>query len=209
MCAVVITGLVVRRELAPTPARTEAVIPVKPLKGWERYIAGDERIGAHDAAVTIVEFSDFQCPYCRDFAETVDTVLARYGRNVRVVFRNFPLTGIHPFARAAAIAGECAARQGRFGEFHDFSFAHQDSLGLIGASETGHRIQIGDSASFAACVTDSLTLASIRADSTAGRSLAIAGTPTVLIGGLLYHGAPTTEETVRVIDSILAAGKHK
>lgn len=100
-CALIMTALVARRELWPrssAPQRTSAV------RDWRSYVGGNERIGPADAPVTIVEFSDFQCPFCRRFALVVDSVEARHPNDVQVVFRNFPIAAIHPFARPAALA---------------------------------------------------------------------------------------------------------
>ena len=83
--------------------------------------------GPADAWITIVEFSDFQCPYCATVQATLATVLPEYGTDVRVVFRNYPLA-MHSHARAIAIAAECAHAQGRFWQFHDLVFGGQQAL---------------------------------------------------------------------------------
>ena len=83
--------------------------------------------GPADAWITIVEFSDFQCPYCAAVQTTLATVLPEYGTDVRVIFKNFPLS-FHTYARTTAIAAECAHAQGRFWQFHDLVFGGQSAL---------------------------------------------------------------------------------
>jgi protein-disulfide isomerase len=83
--------------------------------------------GPADAWITVVEFSDFQCPYCSSVQTTLATVLPEYGTDVRVVFKNYPLP-FHSHARATAIAAECAQAQGRFWQFHDLVFGGQSAL---------------------------------------------------------------------------------
>jgi protein-disulfide isomerase len=83
--------------------------------------------GPADAWITIVEFSDFQCPFCATVQATLATVLPEYGTDVRVVFKNYPLT-FHTYARTTAIAAECAHEQGRFWQFHDLVFGGRSAL---------------------------------------------------------------------------------
>jgi protein-disulfide isomerase len=90
-------------------------------------VDGSPVLGPADAWVTIVEFSDFECPFCARVQTTLDTVLPEFGSDVRLVFKNFPLS-FHAYARPAAIAAECAHAQGRFWEFHDLVFAGQAAL---------------------------------------------------------------------------------
>jgi protein-disulfide isomerase len=93
-------------------------------------ISNDPRRGSADAPVTIVEFSDFQCPHCRTFhMEIFPTLQSFYGDNVRWVFVNKFFADGHQYAEKAAIGGECAARQGKFWEYADYVFAHQEELG--------------------------------------------------------------------------------
>jgi len=84
--------------------------------------------GTKDAAITIVEYSDFQCPYCQQFHETMKQVMETYAGNVRWVYRHFPLESIHPNARQAALGSECAAEQGKFWEYADATFSNQSQL---------------------------------------------------------------------------------
>jgi protein-disulfide isomerase len=79
------------------------------VKDWRRYATGGHRLGGESAGVTIVEFADFQCPFCRRFAASVDTMLRSKPGSLRIIFHQFPLTDVHPFALSMAIASECAS----------------------------------------------------------------------------------------------------
>ena len=87
--------------------------------------------GDQNAPITIVEFADYQCPYCKQAEATVAQVLKKYAGRVNVAFRDFPLTSIHPYAEKASEAARCAAQEGKFWEFHDALFASQSQAGRI------------------------------------------------------------------------------
>src|SRR5690349_23884305 len=125
-CALMITGLVVRRELfAPTAS---AVAEERNVGNW-RSAPGEGRvIGRNDAPKQIVAFSDFQCPYCAEARTQIDSILAR-NPGVSVVFRHLPIQSIHPHAFNAAVASECAGEQDRFRAFHDALFDAQAEIG--------------------------------------------------------------------------------
>lgn len=142
--------------------------------------------GNPDAPVTIVEFGDFECPYCHDAAPVLRRVVEESGGQVRLVFRHFPLFEVHPYALTAALAAEAAGEQGRFWDMHDLLFAHQDrlddtalahwaqKLGLDGASV------VGDAAQRFADV--------VERDYLAGSAAGVRGTPTVYVDGARYRG---------------------
>lgn len=191
LCAVVITGLAVRRELggaapAPAAAYTEQV---RPVRDWRGYAAG-ARIGPADAPVTIVEFSDFQCPYCRAMADRVRALRRANPGRVALVYRHFPLS-YHPHARPAAHASICADRQGRFEAFHDALFARQDSLGDTEWRRLAAATGVADRAAFERCMESGAALEQVERDVAAGKRLGISGTPAFLVNGaLITGGAP-------------------
>lgn len=126
LCAVVVTSVVVRREFfspEPAPHRYAAVT------NWADYAEDGHRSGPADASVTIVTFSDFQCPACRVLETNLQLLQARHPDRVAVVYRHLPLAS-HPFAIAAARASECAAAQQRFQEYRNALYARQDSIGV-------------------------------------------------------------------------------
>jgi protein-disulfide isomerase len=148
---------------------------------WEGYHNGGQALAESNAPkVTIVEFSDFQCPYCRRMADTLAGIAGSLGSNVRIIYRHLPLPN-HTHARTAAFASECAAASGKFAEYAKLLFAKQDSLGAIGWEELAMRVKISDTASFARCVRDSTYASRVRADEQAARRLGAYATPTILV----------------------------
>jgi protein-disulfide isomerase len=187
LCALVITGLVVRRELwpaAPPPARP----PVERVDDWAAYAATGHRTGPAAARVTVVEFSDFQCPFCRRLAPRLDSLRQRSPVPVAVVYRHYPLES-HPYAMAAARASECAAEQGRFREMHDALFSDQGAIGEKPWSGYARAAGVPDSAAFARCLAGDAGAGHIRADVAAGDRLGVSATPTVLVNQYRMVGA--------------------
>ncbi|WP_331074225.1 DsbA family protein [Longimicrobium sp.] len=189
LCAVTVTGLVVRRELfSPSPAAAAVEAESRTVAGWRSYAEG-QRIGPEDARVTIVEFSDFECPFCRETADRLRTIRARYPRDVALVYRHYPLP-YHENAVPAAKASVCAGRQGRFEEYHDALFAQQDSLGLIPWTRLASTAGVPDEAEFQACMQGSVPGSDIERDLQAGTRLGVRGTPAILVNERFISGAP-------------------
>jgi protein-disulfide isomerase len=159
--------------------------------------------GPADARITIVEFSDFQCPYCQRSLTTIDQVLAKYPADVRIVYRHLPLDRIHPHARGAAEAAACADEQGRFWDYHDKLFQNNRALAkedlLRYAGETGL-----DAQRFQSCVEERRFKDKVEADLQAAREVGITGTPAFVVNGVLLSGAQPAEEFYQVIDAALA-----
>jgi protein-disulfide isomerase len=139
VCALTVTGLLVRQQLFPPAA--VAAVPVTRVKDWQPLSQVGNVMGPRGARVTIVEFSDFQCPFCGQAAQALQGVRERYP-DVAIVYRHLPLEA-HPHAFAAAVASECAAEQGAFQAFHDHLFAHQDSIGVTPWDSVAHRAGVG------------------------------------------------------------------
>jgi protein-disulfide isomerase len=168
--------------------------PAAPLimrvDNWRAYAVG-HRSGPADAPVTIIEFSDFQCHFCRQFSLTLQKIRAAYPTKVTVIFRHYPLEAIHPYARAAAIAAECAAEQGRFTEYHDLLFALQDSIGQIAWDALARRAGVTSTDTFSSCLTSRRGNERVGNDVADGDKLGVQGTPTVLVNDRLMPGTPT------------------
>jgi len=159
--------------------------------------------GPEDAIVTIVEFSDFQCPFCQRVAPTIDKVVAKYPTQVRFVYRNLPLNNIHSRAQAAAEAAACADKQGNFWDYHDLLFANNKALSDEDLER--HASDLGlDMNAFRQCVKNRETQALVDADLAAAESLQISGTPSFLINGIPLHGAQSFEAISAVVDSEIA-----
>jgi protein-disulfide isomerase len=147
--------------------------------------------GPADAWVTIVEFSDFECPYCAAVQPALVSVLQEFGPDVRLVFKNFPLS-MHAHARPVAIAAECAHAQGRFWEFHDLVFAGHSALfdaADFEAALAQVAAQAGvDAGPWQACRADPATEAKVIGDMQVGVRWGIGSTPSFVVNGALLVG---------------------
>lgn len=160
--------------------------------------------GAKDAKVTIIEFSDFQCPFCAKGAEILKEIKKKYGNKVKVAFKNFPLP-FHNHAEHAAVAGLCANEQGTeyFWKMHDEMFANQDSLDAEGLKKTAKKVGLKADA-FDKCLTENKHLAQVKADMEEGRKVKVKSTPTFFINGQLINGAQPMDVFSELIDEELA-----
>jgi protein-disulfide isomerase len=157
--------------------------------------------GPSSAPVEIVEFSDFQCPFCLRAHPTVDQVLKAYSDRVRFVYRHYPLPG-HPNARPAAEAAECAAEQGKFWPYHDKLFATQSRLSDADLKQDAAELGM-DASKFNACVDSHKYAAKVDADLRAGQDAGVDGTPAFFINGRLVSGAQPYDVFKKVIDEEL------
>lgn len=159
-------------------------------------------LGPASAPVQVVEFSDFQCPYCAQVASFAQRVADTYGDRVRFVFRNFPLPN-HPQAPKAGEAARCAHAQGKFWAYHDRLFANRQAL-LPGDLKRYARDLGLDAAVFGACLDGGTSAAVVQTDLREGREYGVTATPTFFINGRLMSGAQPFEAFARVIDEELA-----
>ncbi len=148
----------------------------------------DHAAGPADAPVTLVEYGDFECPYCGQAYPVVKALQQRLGTRLRFVFRNFPLSESHPHAEHAAEAAEAAGAQGRFWEMHDVLYEHQRALG--DRALIAYATEIGIDAARVERELESGTYADkVRADFRGGVRSGVNGTPTFFINGERYDGA--------------------
>jgi protein-disulfide isomerase len=159
--------------------------------------------GPAAAPVQIIEFSDFQCPYCQRAQSTVQQVLNTYGDRIQFVYRHFPLPS-HPNARPAAEASQCAAEQDKFWPYHDKLFASPTQLSEADLKK--HAAELGlDASKFDACVDSHKYKAQVDADAQAGEQAGVNGTPAFFINGRLLSGAQPFEAFKRIIDDELSS----
>jgi protein-disulfide isomerase len=157
--------------------------------------------GKADAPVTIVEFSDFQCPYCQRLAPTLDRVVEEYGDRVQLVFRQFPLD-IHADAQKAAEASLCAAEAGKFWEMHDRMFADLQALSVDQLKLAAVELEL-DGETFSECLDSGRYAEQVAIDMEAGRLAGVTGTPAMFINGRFLSGAQPFETIAAVIDDEL------
>ena len=167
--------------------------------------AGHPSSGASSAPVTIIEFSDFQCPFCRAAEDSLKQVRQKYGDQVKMVYMDFPL-GFHSHAMDAARAARCAADQDKFWPFHDALFLDQKKLDPDNLKQTAAKIGL-DTAKFNACLLSDQHDAGIHKDMAEGNSLGVTGTPTFFINGRELSGAQPPPKFDQVIDEELARAK--
>jgi protein-disulfide isomerase len=176
-------------------ALTRLAVPVGP---------DDHVRGPTDAPVTLVEYGDFECPYCGIAYPTVKELEQKYGARLRVVFRSFPLAQ-HPHAEGAAEAAEFAAEQGAFWKLHDVLFEHQRALDE--PHLLGYARELGLDADALATALRERTYAGIVADvKEGGEESGIPGTPAFFLNGILFEDEPTRENLTHAIDWLLEHG---
>jgi protein-disulfide isomerase len=159
--------------------RTQLVVPVS-----ER----DHSQGPSTAAVTLVQYGDYECPYTRQSTTIVRAIQQQLGEQLRFVYRNFPLTEIHPHALHAALAAEAAAAQGKFWQMHDYIFHHQHTLADTDLEQFAEAVGL-DLQQYARALADPRALARIEEEVAGGASSGVQGTPTFFINGALYRGS--------------------
>ncbi|MEK6814462.1 MAG: thioredoxin domain-containing protein [Nitrospirota bacterium] len=185
-----------------------AEAPARPRIDLPKTASDAPGLGPDGAPVTIVEFSDFQCPYCaRVSSDLLPQIRKTYGDKVRFVFRDFPLDS-HREAVPAAVAARCAGRQGKFWEMHDKLFAGQKELGGVLYEKVGKEIGL-DEAKFSECRKDPKVAEAVRSDLRDGTKAGVGSTPTFFVNGLPVEGAIPFEEFRKVIDAELAATAKK
>jgi protein-disulfide isomerase len=171
-------------------------------------VAGDpsRELGASDAPVTIVEFADFECPFCQKATPMLQELLTKYKGQVRLTFRDFPLEEIHPGAQRAAEAARCATDQGKFWQFHDMLFAHPGKVAEEDLRQ--YAVSVGlDAKQFNSCLRDGKFKAQVEQDFKAAVDAGVSGTPAFFINGVFFNGLPQLSTLEATIDDELASAK--
>lgn len=163
--------------------------------------------GDPKAPVTIVEFSDFQCPFCKRAEPVLTSLLEKYKGRVKLAFMDFPLHEIHARAESAAEASRCAGEQGKFWEFHDSLFADQSKLADADLIARAKTIGLQEDL-FKACLTSGKYKDRVDADRDAGMKVGVGGTPGFFVNGVFINGVKSQAEFEKVIDTQLSLLKH-
>ena len=208
--------LTTRREVFVESLRSQGKVVVRlqppPAIRAEVSTEGAPIRGAADASVTVVEFSDFECPFCKQTHPTLKQLLELYPGRVRLAYRDFPLDSIHPQARRAAEAARCAQDQGKFWEYHDVLFTQSPQLALEDLRRYAGQVGL-DVTKFDGCVATGVHKAAVQRDLDEGNRLGITGTPAFFINGRALTGAQPLEAFTRLIEQELArtaaSGKGK
>lgn len=208
LSAVVMAAVFVWREVSSDPYH----VGVRPggtqepefYEDWKAWLSHGERIGANSAAVVVIAFTDFECPFCNRFHQTVlKEAMEEFGTSVSATIVPFPLQRLHRFAESSAVAAACAAEQGGFEAYVDLLFLKQDSLGLKSWSAYAQEAGISDQISFQNCVEAQRPLERVRAARNLGEEIGITGTPTIFINGWRLPTPPGQRQLSQVIQRVL------
>lgn len=185
ICATVVTMKVITVE----PRRAAAESQPAEVSEWRAVADVPSRFGPDDAPMVITVFSDYECPWCRRFDDTVAVFQAKYPQDVSVAYRHFPLDDIHRAARPAAIAAVCASRQGKFTPYHRKLFDNADSLAAARPWERlASEVAVADGKAFVDCLSSADASNEVKRDIGIGQDIGVASTPTVLINERRYRG---------------------
>ncbi|MDB5803787.1 MAG: DsbA family protein [Betaproteobacteria bacterium] len=175
-----------------TPHKNELAVPVTAI---------DHALGADHAPVTLVEYGDFECPTCKQTAPLLKMLLERRPGRLRVVFRHYPLEGVHPHALLAAQAAEAAAAQGKFWQMHDLLFDNQMHLKIAQLRGYAEQLEL-DMTRFNAEIGDEVYLQRVREQIEGGNRSNVRATPTVFVNGVIHDtsfGLRALEDAVEAL----------
>jgi protein-disulfide isomerase len=170
--------------------------------------AGYPSKGPANAAVTIVEFSDFECPYCGGFYPTLKEIEKNYKDKIRIVYRQFPLTSIHPHAMKAAEASMCANDQGQFWQMHDAMFSDQANLEVQDLKDKAAKLSL-NTGTFNTCLDSSKYAALIKNEILEGAKVGVNGTPSMFINGRFLSGDQPYDDVAKLIEDELSRAARK
>ncbi|MDC1175707.1 DsbA family protein, partial [Bacteriovoracaceae bacterium] len=189
------------KQMAKNPVEVYLKKPTPPI--FEVNVDGSPSLGPKDAKVTIVEFSDFQCPFCKKGADVLHALKKKYGNKVRFVFKNFPLP-FHNHAQKAAEAGMCAFEQSEkaFWFFHDEMFANQNNLNKEGLLSMAKKGKLNEK-KFADCLNSGKYTKKVNEDMKQGKDVSVKSTPTFFVNGMMVAGAQDIEFFSELIDEQL------
>jgi protein-disulfide isomerase len=159
---------------------------------------GAPSMGPANSPVTLVEFSDFQCPFCRQFWPTLKQVEEKYKDKVRIIYRQYPIPSLHPFATKAAEASLCANDQGKFWEMHDLMFQEQNQLAIKDLKLKAGRLGINQK-EFDGCLDAGKYAEKVQEDTREGSRFGVTGTPALFINGVIVDGGSVPFETLAAL----------
>lgn len=205
VCALTTTALVVRREFFASRNVAAQSVPQNPvfIQAWRSQLGKGARMGADAGRVQVLEFADFECPFCGNFHRTLKSIEAKYPSQIGVTYVHFPIAG-HRFAIPAARVAECANDQGRFEAMYDALFEGQDQFGLKPWDDYATAAGAPDIAAFDACIKKTDPIPRVEEGKALGAKLDVKGTPTIIINGWKLATPPTEQELDQMVQRILA-----
>lgn len=198
------------KQAAPAAQAADSQVTIdKNVKRYQIDNDGDPAIGPENAPITIIEFSDYQCPYCiRWYTDVYGRLMTAYKDKIRFIYRDFPLYSIHPEAQPAAEAAECAGEQNAYYAYHDALFSEKGSLGVETYKQYAADLGL-NAEQFLKCLSDRKYQKEVETDSSYGSSIGVSSTPTFFINGIAVVGAQPFEVFQQVIESELAGNTQK
>jgi protein-disulfide isomerase len=214
-CALIFTGFMIKGRLFPaTPVHSHhqpQQARSRQVANWRKLKLPGQRNGPPNTPVQIVEFFDYECPFCKASEPALKAIRAKYSQEkVAIVYINDPLQQIHPYAFGASIAAECALRQApqAFMAYHDSLFARQKRLGHFSYTSLAAQTGIGDTTLFRQCIVQKKTAGILKAGKKLAGKLNIRGTPAFLVNGTLVIGEVSKQQLNGLVQDALAkAGK--
>ena len=188
--------------VAPTAGQGQQQAPVIDTKAL---LDDDPVKGDSKAPITVIEFSDFQCPFCeRFYTQTLPQIEENYIKTgkVKLVYRDFPLTSLHPMAQKTAEAAECADDQGKFWEYHNKIFENQAALSIDSLKKWAADLGL-DTGEFNSCLDSGKMASEVNKDLQEGSNAGVQGTPSFIINGQMVSGAQPYSVFQQVFDSLL------
>jgi len=186
-----------------SPSISAASIPI-PDGAFDVDTDDDPSLGSPDAPVVIVEFADFGCPFSRESSFAVRATAAKWGDQVRYVYRDFPIVELHPDAQKAAEAGECAQDQGKFWEYHDKLYLNQNNMGTDMLVQFATELNM-DTRAFEDCLESGKYADEVAQDYQDGVTAGVRGTPTFFLNGNRVPGAIPEDVLNSLIERLLAS----
>jgi protein-disulfide isomerase len=187
-----------------TKYKVKLQLPYPDLPRIEVSVDDDPSIGPADAPITIVQFAEYQCPYCGKANESLEQVMKEYEGKVRMVYRDFPLS-FHDRAIPAAVAANCAGDQGKYWEMHEVLMANQGALQESDLQGYASKLAL-DLSKWESCRQDPAQAAEVQKDMADGAEAGVSGTPAFFINGIMLSGAQPFSEFKTVIDRELGEG---
>ncbi|MCH7758990.1 DsbA family protein [Patescibacteria group bacterium] len=204
LSGLIIAGAIVYAVSVISQGGTGGIAGGEVVRKGDPEVTQDSHIrGEFSAPVTIVEFSDFQCPFCRRFHPTLVQILEEYPSQVRWVYKHFPIDSIHNQARPSAEASECAAEQDKFWEFTDALFENQPRLSADLYPKIAENLGL-DIARFQSCVDSRKYKDKVEADYQEGLKIGVRGTPGSFVNGEFISGAISYGTLKSLVDAILS-----
>jgi protein-disulfide isomerase len=203
-CAIITSGAVIRQEMqSRRTASASTDRQPRFIEDWRKDVTLGVQMGTTSAPVQLLEFADFECPFCGDFHKTLQIVEHKYPARIGLTYLHFPIPG-HRFAVPAARVAECANEQGRFEAMYDQLFEGQDQFGLKPWDDYATAAGVPDMAAFDACIKKTGPIPRVEGGKALGVKLDVQATPTVIINGWKLGHPPNEQELDQMVKRVLA-----